>query len=309
MSRKNGGTEDSGDLYSRHLNIMKQIESTSNRNSTKDGKCNIKNLPTVADYNELRKAYKFVMPSLPKNLEDESTPSSDGKMRWQERMARHYHAHLFKSFAIADLSQLSLSNTSISNVPSNENIKSKRRIGLRWRTGREVREGIGQFTCGNKHCPSFRTIVPYDKNRMEIYLQESNKDVKRSNVGRKDQSSIALEEWDQAKQEEEEERNLLESTFMHGMGLYSYEVNFQYIEEKQQKNELVKLRLCMNCAPLLFADKGGALGAKRAREKSDTGQDEIQSNMKSNLDKSKIDEERLKRKKRHTNKKRKKRKK
>ena len=38
----------------------------------------------------------------------------------------------------------------------------------------------------------------------------------------------------------------------HGIGLHDYEVNFAYVEGGTRKRELVKVRLCLRCAPLLF---------------------------------------------------------
>lgn len=68
------------------------------------------------------------------------------------------------------------------------------RIGLRWRTEREVIAGRGQFTCASKHCNS--------------------------------------------------EKNL-----------HSYEVPFDYSENNVKKSELVKVRVCIDCARKLFYDK------------------------------------------------------
>lgn len=68
------------------------------------------------------------------------------------------------------------------------------RIGLRWRTEREVIAGRGQFTCASKHCDS--------------------------------------------------EKNL-----------HSYEVPFDYSEKTVKKSELVKVRVCIDCARKLFHDK------------------------------------------------------
>ena len=38
----------------------------------------------------------------------------------------------------------------------------------------------------------------------------------------------------------------------HGIGLHDYEVDFAYVEGNARKRELVKVRLCLRCAPLLF---------------------------------------------------------
>ena len=271
-------------LYHRHLKIMnqlpsqRQLSSKSNKHETVK-KMKFKNLPTEADYNELRKAYKFIMPPISTttttsnaNANANANANEDGTtantesicISWQERMARQYHSHLFKTYAIADLSQITLSDTN-DTTTANANINASPKVGLRWRIEREVRQGIGQFTCGNKHCKSFRTVIPYDKQRMELYFQQSQ-----------DYSSQQMHLNMHINIAEQRERQLLQKVVPYGMGLHSYEVNFQYVEDSIQKNEQVKLRLCMRCAPLLFSSKGGALGAKRAREENvfDTLQDQ-----------------------------------
>lgn len=56
-----------------------------------------------------------------------------------------------------------------------------------------------------------------------------------------------------------------------GTGLHDYEVDFAYAERGIKKRELVKVRLCLRCAPLLFLAKenaGGAMssGGERGRK-------------------------------------------
>mmetsp|Transcript_25438 Transcript_25438/g.29394 ORF Transcript_25438/g.29394 Transcript_25438/m.29394 type:complete len:159 (-) Transcript_25438:1427-1903(-) len=87
----------------------------------------VKNVVTSADRAALEDHYSFI-PS-------ESTRSKNNTVtnEWQERMVTKYHDHLFKEFALADLS-----------IPG--------RIGLRWRTREEVINGRGDRTCGNKRC-------------------------------------------------------------------------------------------------------------------------------------------------------------
>jgi hypothetical protein len=66
---------------------------------------------------------------------------------------------------------------------------------------------------------------------------------------------------------EDEEQALLEKV-PPGLGFYDYEVPFTYQEHGTSKSELVKLRLCLRCAPLLFRTKDPidyALAARRAR--------------------------------------------
>lgn len=116
-------------------------------------------------------------------------------------------------------------------------------LGLRWRTQQEVKSGRGHATCGNKHCPGGRepsSIEP--QSLVSSYYQSP-----------------------QPESSEQEEKLL--AKLMHGVGLHDYEVPFTYTEQGETKTELVKLRLCLRCSPLLF--KGGALEARRARSKRD----------------------------------------
>lgn len=124
-------------------------------------------------------------------------------------------------------------------------------VGLRWRTAEEVKRGKGNATCGNKHCPSYASpsqIQNTDSLR-EYYTQQSETN--------------------------EEEELLLLAKVSHGLGLHDYEVPFTYQEHGDSKTELVKLRLCLRCAPLLFQKKDSSvdssLEARRARDSFDRG--------------------------------------
>jgi protein FRA10AC1 len=124
-------------------------------------------------------------------------------------------------------------------------------VGLRWRTEEEVQGGRGHATCGNKHCHGgMEKKDPHASTSLlaATYHQSSLPD------------SV------------EEERRLLEN-LPHGVGLNDYEVPFTYTEQDQTKTELVKLRLCLRCAPLLFASRGGEgiLEARKARAKNELG--------------------------------------
>lgn len=82
------------------------------------------------------------------------------------------------------------------------------KIGLRWRTEKEVIAGKGQFTCASKRCDS------------------------------KD-------------------------------NLHSYEVPFSYSEQGMAKNELVKVRVCINCARMLFYDKLKSMRKERRKRRKE----------------------------------------
>jgi protein FRA10AC1 len=127
-------------------------------------------------------------------------------------------------------------------------------VGLRWRTEQEVQSGRGNATCGNKHCHA----------RLEKKDPQSSSSSLLANYY---QSSLPSSE--------EGEKRLLEN-LPHGVGLHDYEVPFTYTEHGQTKTELVKLRLCLHCAPLLYASRGGEgmLDARKARAKNKRGGEE-----------------------------------
>lgn len=213
----------------------------------------LRNVCTASDYDELRKAYRFV-----------PEPPSEGSSNWQERMARRYESHLYREFVLADLTRHQMGQ-----------------IGLRWRTKDEVCSGKGFDTCGNKHCPSYRSPDGSSFRDIEAArrasLSRASEESVRRYLGLQEQKDKVSNQASRAThrdfvkdacdEEEEEEMNAL-SQLSYGSGLADYEVPFTYLEQGVSKTELVKLRLCLRCAPLLFSGRGGSLGAKRARERS-----------------------------------------
>lgn len=139
----------------------------------------VKNIVSAADHAAMHEHYSFLPPESNKkhNVDDGNSKNQPipGVSSWQDRMVAQYHQHLFREFALADLS-----------VPG--------RIGLRWRTKEEVFSGRGERSCGNKRC-------------------RNNSD------GADDLATL--------------------------------EVPFSYEEHGERKKELVKLRVCKKCRPLL----------------------------------------------------------
>eukprot|EP00295_Goniomonas_pacifica_P029364 CAMPEP_0175931640 /NCGR_PEP_ID=MMETSP0108-20121206/18959_1 /TAXON_ID=195067 ORGANISM="Goniomonas pacifica, Strain CCMP1869" /NCGR_SAMPLE_ID=MMETSP0108 /ASSEMBLY_ACC=CAM_ASM_000204 /LENGTH=257 /DNA_ID=CAMNT_0017255215 /DNA_START=10 /DNA_END=783 /DNA_ORIENTATION=- len=74
---------------------------------------------------------------------DDELSASD----WEERMALKYYSRLFKEYCLADMTYY---------------VESK--IGLRWRTEREVFKGKGQFVCGNLACEERDGLESYEVN-------------------------------------------------------------------------------------------------------------------------------------------------
>ena len=77
-----------------------------------------------SDLDALREGYRFIR-----------TEADDANGSWETRLCRKYYQRLFKEYGIADLSRYKES-----------------KLGVRWRTHKEVVVGKGQFICGAKGC-------------------------------------------------------------------------------------------------------------------------------------------------------------
>ncbi|KAK4253725.1 hypothetical protein QN277_010364 [Acacia crassicarpa] len=93
-------------------------------------------LPIKTDEDTLREGYRFI-----RSEEDDMDPS------WEQRLVKRYYNKLFKEYCIADMSHY-----------------KSGKIGLRWRTEKEVISGKGQFICGNKHCDEKDGLASYEVN-------------------------------------------------------------------------------------------------------------------------------------------------
>jgi protein FRA10AC1 len=93
---------------------------------------------------------------------------------WQVRLARRYYDKLYKEYAIVDLSQA----------------ETTKKLGVRWRTEKEVLSGKGETQCAERKCVEYRS-------------------------------------------------------------LRTLETPFSYVEEGKSKMELVKVRVCENCAKIM----------------------------------------------------------
>ncbi|RDX86061.1 Protein FRA10AC1-like protein [Mucuna pruriens] len=93
-------------------------------------------LPIKTDQDTLREGYRFI-----RSEEDDLDPS------WEQRLVKRYYDKLFKEYCLADMSQY-----------------KSGKIGLRWRTEKEVMSGKGQFICGNKHCNEKDGLASYEVN-------------------------------------------------------------------------------------------------------------------------------------------------
>ncbi|PRP89118.1 hypothetical protein PROFUN_01838 [Planoprotostelium fungivorum] len=84
----------------------------------------------------IQKTYKFLR-----------TEEDDDDESWENRMAKRYWDKLFKEYCLADMTRY-----------------KEGKIGLRWRTQKEVVEGRGHFTCGNKVCTNTEDLMSWEVN-------------------------------------------------------------------------------------------------------------------------------------------------
>ncbi|KAG9417048.1 hypothetical protein AC1031_001437 [Aphanomyces cochlioides] len=113
----------------KHRAYMKEYEVWSKKTSSSQW--------MTSDQAILREKHQF--------LRDEEADAVAGEKDWKVRMAVRYYQKLFKEYALADFSRY-----------------KEGRVGLRWRTEREVVEGKGQFVCGNKKCDEIRGLESYE---------------------------------------------------------------------------------------------------------------------------------------------------
>lgn len=192
---------------------------------------------------ELKKSYQFIVESGSGGYNHGATAAAE-TTTWQDRMVINYHQHLYKTYVIADLSRYKESQ-----------------IGLRWRMKAEVDEEKGVESCGNKHCPCY---FDQDRKRSVREIRDWRRNVNENELVEKYIRQIRTTTYGDTEHAEDKRIHGLP----YGVGLSDYEVHFAYVEKGQDKEELVKLRLCLRCAPKLFFGKEGSLGARRARDKN-----------------------------------------
>lgn len=70
-----------------------------------------------------------------------------GDADWAKAMAANYDRHLFKEYALADMSRY-----------------KRGQVGLRWRTEKEVVSGKGESECANLHCAESHGLAAFEVN-------------------------------------------------------------------------------------------------------------------------------------------------
>ncbi|GMI95725.1 hypothetical protein like AT4G15030 [Hibiscus trionum] len=117
--------------YDRHKKFLNDYVGFCGKEKSTDVK-----FPVKTDHDTLREGYRFI-----RSEEDDMNPY------WEQKLVKRYYDKLFKEYCIADMSQY-----------------RSGKIGLRWRTEKEVISGKGQFLCGNKHCNEKDGLASYEVN-------------------------------------------------------------------------------------------------------------------------------------------------
>ncbi|XP_006663072.1 protein FRA10AC1 [Oryza brachyantha] len=117
--------------YDRHKKFMKDYVQFYGHGKDADN-----SVPIKTDKDTLREGYRFIF-----------SEEDDMDSTWEKRLVKRYYDKLFKEYCIADMSQY-----------------KKGKIGLRWRTEKEVISGKGQFICGNRICDEKNGLGSYEVN-------------------------------------------------------------------------------------------------------------------------------------------------
>jgi protein FRA10AC1 len=126
-----GGTLPSSDKILEMNNQQQQHGAPANGVPT----CSLRKEIIKTDEDVLRESYRFIR-----------TPEDDADVdSWTVRLAKKYYSRLFREYCIADLSRY-----------------KEGKLGLRWRTQREVVSGKGQFTCGTRGCEERRGLASFE---------------------------------------------------------------------------------------------------------------------------------------------------
>lgn len=74
---------------------------------------------------------------------------------WEQELAKKYFDKLFKEYCICDLSRY-----------------KENKVGMRWRIEKEVLDGKGQFSCGEKRCEEVEDLRTWEMNFSYIEQEE-----------------------------------------------------------------------------------------------------------------------------------------
>jgi protein FRA10AC1 len=133
LTRYYGGTLPSSDTLEIHNSQPRSGATTTAGITALQNNTKLKIVQTDEDV--LRESYRFI-----RTPEDDTDVDS-----WAVRLAQKYYSRLFREYCIADLSRF-----------------EEGKLGLRWRTEKEVVSGKGQFTCGTRGCEEKRGLASFE---------------------------------------------------------------------------------------------------------------------------------------------------
>lgn len=118
------------DAYTRHKKLINEYV-LCYRGATEKIKRNASNCKTDSDI--IRENHRFLWEE-----EDEATT-------WGQKLAKTYYDRLFKEYCLCDLSRY-----------------KEKKVGMRWRTEKELIIGKGHFFCGNVHCSTQENLNSWE---------------------------------------------------------------------------------------------------------------------------------------------------
>ncbi|GBC06933.1 hypothetical protein RclHR1_07150003 [Rhizophagus clarus] len=129
------------DAYARHKKFMKDYVNFYGRER---GIGQSSSKETKTEFDILKENHKFL------RTEDEE------ELSWEQRVAKKYYDKLFKEYCISELKNY-----------------REGKIGLRWRTEKEVMSGKGQFICASTRCSNTNELKSWEVNF--AYMEDGEK--------------------------------------------------------------------------------------------------------------------------------------
>ncbi|XP_062182877.1 uncharacterized protein LOC133886980 [Phragmites australis] len=160
--------------YDRHKKFMKDYVQFYGHGKNEDN-----SLPIKTDKDTLREGYRFIL-----------SEEDDMDSTWEKRLVKRYYDKLFKEYCIADMTQY-----------------KKGKIGLRWRTEKEVISGKGQFICGNRHCDEKHGLGSYEVNFSYVEAGEQKQALVKLVACKRCAEKLAYKRQKEKKKEKEKEHS------------------------------------------------------------------------------------------------------
>eukprot|EP00890_Picochlorum_soloecismus_P006286 jgi/Picsp_1/6659/NSC_04002-R1_protein fra10ac1 len=123
------------EAYEKHKKILEELASHARGRSRAGSTADQNRVVLKSDVDVLKESYRFIR-SEGDDLDE--SPSVVG-------MARKYYSRLFREYGIVDLSRY-----------------KEGKVGIRWRSAKEVYNGKGQFVCGEGGCDERRGLESFE---------------------------------------------------------------------------------------------------------------------------------------------------